>query len=109
MNKVTIREQLGYLKSMTERLGVIHEAQAVQIRNYPKLLPNIKNAEARVSIDNRTIVYVCDSESTPFRKTKLFKTSMKNIVKWIRVVVWDDTTVELIVNGKSIYDTRIDS
>lgn len=109
MSKVSIREQLGYLKNMTERLGVIHEAQAVQLRNYPRLLPNIKDAETRISPDSRTVVFNCESESKPFRKTKSFKIAMKNVVKWVRIIVWDDTTIELIVNGKSVYDTRIDN
>lgn len=108
MAKVTLKEQLIHLKGITERLNTVHEAQIVQLRNYPRLIPNISSAETRLDIDKHSIVYECSSESPVFRKTKKVKTAIENVVTWIRTVVWDDTTVEFIVNGKSVYDTRID-
>lgn len=108
MAKVSMKEQLIHLKGITERLNTVHEAQIVQLRNYPRVIPNISKAETRLNIDNHSIVYECTSESPTFRKTKNVKVAIENVVTWIRTVVWDDTTVEFIVNGKSVYDTRID-
>ena len=108
MPELPIKEQLRYLKGVTEKLNVVHEAQIVQLRNYPRLIPNVKSAETKIDIDNRTIVYECTSESKIFRKTKKVNIAIENIILWIRTIVWDSTTIEIIVNGKSIYDTRID-
>ncbi len=108
MSSIPIKEQLKYLKGVTDRLNVIHEAQVVQIRNYPRVIPNIKEAETKLNIDTRTITYDCVSENPVFRKTKKVRVAIENVVTWIRSVVWDDTTVEFVVNGKSVYDTRID-
>jgi len=108
MTQVPLREQLGYLKNATERLGVIHEAQIVQLRNYPLLIPNVKTAETKVDIEKKTVVYECESKSKQFRKTKQVKIAIENIVKWIHTIIWTNTIVEIKVNGKSVYDTRID-
>lgn len=108
MPEIPIKEQLRYLKGMTEKLNVVHEAQIVQLRNYPKLIPNIKSAETKIDIDHRLITYECESETKIFRKTKKVKIAIENIITWIQTIVWDNTTVELIVNGKSVYDTRLE-
>ena len=108
MGELPIKAQLRYLKGMTEKLNVVHEAQIVQLRNYPVLIPNVKTAETEIDIDNRTVTYKCESETKIFRKTKKTKIAIENITTWIQTIEWDDTIVELIVNGKSIYDSRID-
>jgi len=107
MSKVTPKQQLMYLKGMTERLDVIHEAQIVQLRNYPILIPNIKKAEMEINIDQRKITYDCESKTKTFKKTKKTLIAIENIMNWIKVIVWDSTIVEIKVNGKSVYDSRI--
>jgi len=108
MTQMNLKSQLMHLKGITERLNTIHEAQIVQLRNYPILIPNIKSAETKIDIDTHTITYECISQSKTFKKTKNIKTAIDNIVLWIKTIVWDDSVIEIIVNGKSIYDTRID-
>lgn len=108
MSEIPIKKQLKYLKGVTEKLNVVHEAQIVQLRNYPRLIPNIKNAETSIDIDNKTVIYNCDSETKTFRKTKKTLIAIENVVTWIQTIVWDNTVVEFIVNGKTVYDTRID-
>lgn len=102
-----MKEQLVYLKGIMERTGAIHEAQALQIRNYPRLIPNIKKAETTISPDSHMVIYDCVSEKKNFRKSKKINEAIVNVVEWIRFVLWNDTTVELKVNGKCVYDSRI--
>lgn len=99
--------QLAMLKATTERMGVLHEAQLLQIRNYPILLDGIVSATASVDIAGKTIIYDCKSNSN-FRKTAMKKKAFLRIVWMIQQIVWSDTIVELNVNGKPIYDSRID-
>ena len=107
MGELPIKQQLRYLKGMTEKLNVLHEAQMVQLRNYPILIPNIKKAETRVDQKKHIVVFDCESEKTHFRNTKKVNIAIENIITWIHAIIWEDTAVELIVNGKSVYDTRI--
>lgn len=100
--------QIATLKSTTERLGVVHEAQLLQIRNYPILLDGVTSAQSSVDMESKLIKYDCKFTGT-FRKTTLRKKAFQRIVWMIRQVVWSDTVVELHVNGKSIYDSRIDA
>jgi len=108
MSNISIKDQLRYLKGMTEKLNTVHEAQVVQLRNYPLLIPNIKKASTTFNFDTHTVTYKCDSVNGKFRKSKKAKIAIENIITWIQSVVWSDTTVEINVDGKDIYDTRID-
>lgn len=102
-----LQTQLGMLKATTERMSVLHEAQLLQIRNYPILLDGIVSAKTSVDISGKTIVYDCEAKGV-FRKTAMKKKAFLRIVWMIQQVVWSDTIVELNVNGKPIYDSRID-
>ena len=106
MNKLSVKEQLMHLKQMTLRLGTIHEAQIVQLRNYPLLIPNIKSAELEIDAKSHIIKYKCESETKKFRKTKKVKDMCSNIQIWIETIVWGDSIIETTVDGKVIYDTR---
>lgn len=99
--------QLAALKATTERLGVLHEAQLLQLRNYPILLDGIDSAKTEIDQGNKHIKYDCISGGK-FRKTDLRLRMFKKIVWMIQQVVWTDVTVEFNVNGKPIYDSRID-
>ena len=106
MGKVSLKQQLMYLKGMTDRIGVLHEAQIVQIRNYPRTIPNIKSAETTIDVDKHIVTYNCESETAQFRRTKKVKIAIENITTWIRTVAWTDSVIEIKVNGKSVYDSR---
>ncbi len=99
--------QLATLKATTERLGVLHEAQLLQIRNYPILLDGIISARTEIDQGNKSIKYDCVS-SGKFRKTAMRLKMFKKIVWMIQQVVWTDVIVELNVNGNPTYDSRID-
>lgn len=107
MSKIPLKEQLKYLKGITERLGVLHEAQILQLRNYPLLIPNVLTAETTVDQSNKMVKFKCTSKKAPFRKTKKVDLAIKNIDSWIRWIIWDETVVEIVVDGKDIYDSRI--
>lgn len=106
MSQLSIKEQLMQLKQLTLRLGVIHEAQTVQLRNYPLLIPNIKKATLDLDVERHIVHYTCSSESGKFRRTKKAKDMISNILIWTRTIIWEDTIIEIIVDGKLIYDSR---
>ncbi len=100
-------QQIAMLKATTERMGVLHEAQLLQLRNYPIMFDGITSAKTSVDQGNKTVIYECKG-ADPFRKTAMRKRMFYKLVWMIQQVVWTDTIVEFNVNGKPIYDSRID-
>jgi len=96
-------EQLQYLKGMTVRLGCIHEAQALQLRNYPLLIPNVGKAIVKVNAETKHVIYDCTGKTKNFRKTKKVDEMFQNIYKWTTFIVWDDVEVLIKVNNKELF------
>lgn len=106
MAKMTMKEQLGQLKALTERLGTLHEAQILQIRNYPLLIPGVVRAETNIDIDKKIVSYKCSSGEKKFRNTAKVALAIEKIYEFIKYVAWTDTILEIKINGKDIFDSR---
>lgn len=104
--QLTFLEQLQQLKAMTVRTGMIHEAQAVQLRNYPRMIPGIIKATTKVDTDEKIVIYECVTDKKRFRMTAKRLDMCHNIVKWVHTILWDNTVVVISVNGESLYDSR---
>lgn len=101
-------QQLMYLKGLTMRTGVIHEAQALQLRNWPLLVPGVKKAETHIDTDQKFIKYICEPKFKTFRVTKSVKDQCNNICIFARKITWDDAVVVFFSGKKPIWDSRID-
>lgn len=106
MASISVKDQLFHLKAMTERLNVVHEAQTLQLRNYPLLIPGVDAAETELNIDHKIVTFKCTSKKT-FRNTKKVKLAVENIFEWVKMVIWTSTTLVISVNGKEIFDSRL--
>lgn len=104
MTAASFKEQLALLKAATVRTGAIHEAQALQLRMWPLLIPDTKSATAKVDTERKIVTYEC--KTTKAKLTVKAKTIMKNITIWTRSILWDDTTIVFKLNGKVVYDSR---
>jgi hypothetical protein len=98
--------QLQQLKTLTITTGALHEAQVLQLKNYPHVLPDLKKSEVSVDIVNRIITYDLDFKVKAGKNIKTLKPECVAITKWIRTILWDDTIVVFKKSGKSLYDTR---
>ena len=100
-----IFDQLMQLKAMTVRTGVLHEAQVVQLRNYPLLIPGVAinpSPETKVYPEDKYVVWTCKAKKG-FKVTPTVKKWCTNIEKYAKLLLWDDTRVKIIVNGQVIY------
>ena len=104
---MTMKEQLAYLKGMTLRLGSIHEAQALQLKLWPRLIPGIDESEARVDVEKQSVRFVCTGKK--FRKTKKVSEFLVNIDRWVKKLLWDSTFVVFEVNGKEVFRGDLDA
>jgi hypothetical protein len=103
--EITFLRQLQELKAMTVRTGAVHEAQALQIRNYPKLIPGVSDAKTTVDVENKIVYYDCITAST-FRCTKSVKTMCQNINTWVKTILWDETAVVITSGDRALFDSR---
>ena len=99
----SIFSQLQILKAMTVRTGIIHEAQAIQLKTWPMLIDNVIQSEARVFPETKTVKFICTSSG--LRPTKKMKETCENIGKWTKTLLWDDTRVVVEINKKKVYDS----
>jgi len=106
---LTTKEQLMQLKAMTVRLGSIHEAQALQLKMWPLLLPNISKSVAKIDVETKTVIMNCVTQKDKkFRKTKKVENLCKHIETWTRAILWNETAVSIVVDGETIYGEKYD-
>jgi hypothetical protein len=95
-------EQLLMLKAVTLRLGVLHEAQALQLKMWPlAALPFITKSVAKVDVESRTVSFDCEAPSV--RKTKKLTQGCTALESWVRFLLWDDSVVFVRINGKQVH------
>lgn len=106
--KLSLKEQLDYLRGMTIRLGVLHEAQVLQIKNWPLLIPGVKKAKSYINIEEKTVTYDCVFEKTVKKvnkNSKVYK-MMEMVTLWVQTILWPETVVIFNCNKQKLYDSR---
>lgn len=98
-----VMDQLMQLKAMTVRTGGIHSAQELQLCNWPRLSAQIKRVVAKVDPENKTATLEC--EAPKWKQTDFEKELFKNILIWVRTILWDETRVVIKVNKKRVFDS----
>lgn len=101
--EASLKEQLDLLRGMTIRTGSIHEAQALQLKMWPLLIPGVKKATASVDAERKIVTFNCESKGRTTNKVKL---TCKNIDNWVKQLLWPETTVLIKINNNVIYDSR---
>lgn len=102
-----ITEQLYWLKGLTVRFGVLHEAQVQQLKMYPLCVHGINKATVNVDISHKVITF--DADTNKFRKTQNRINEIRAITFYTRKLLWDESNVIFKVNGKIIYDSKFDN
>ena len=103
---ISIKQQLAQLKGITLKTGGIHEAQALQLRNYPLVITGVKSCKVKVNTELKIVFYELEPEKKTIKKTEMFEKTCEAIVKWIRTIVWDDTSVVFKLKKEILYDSR---
>lgn len=102
----TPEEQLQLLKAVTIRTGAIHDAQALQLKMWPMLIPGVTKAEARVDVDKRTVIFVCKSTAKG-QPTKQNRLLFENIAKWVKTLLWNESLVIIKINNKAVFNSTV--
>jgi hypothetical protein len=102
---LSVLEQLQQLKCMTVRFGAIHDAQQIQLRNYPMLVSGVKSATTEVDVAAKTVRYLIEHGVDGSDESVL---EMRNVARYVQTIVWDDAVVLFSCKGEIIYDSRND-
>lgn len=106
MNRLSTADQLMQLRGMTIRTGAVHEAQKLQLVNWPRLVPGVSTKAggviAKIDPELRVVVFECKSAKKTFKATKQVKLWIKMVDTWTKNILWPDTKTVFKVNGKVI-------
>lgn len=106
MTDLSLNEQLAALKALFVRFGAEHELLRINLKRWPLLVPGVsKLVQYGVDYDRRIVTFWCLAPK--FRNTKKVKKTFEEVTRWVRMMMWDDTTVTFTVNDKPTYDSRV--
>jgi hypothetical protein len=108
LNYKNYLEQLGHLRALTVRMNIIHEAQALQVRNYPLLIPGVKSAVTEIDIETKTVVYKLTPQNKKFNlSSPKVKKICDNIKIYIQeVILWPNTNVFFTVSDSGAKNVK---
>jgi hypothetical protein len=94
-------EQLLLLRSMTERTGILHEAQLLQLKMYPiAMITNSKSAEIKVDIEGKVIDFFLKLDKKKNAELEIQCERVSEAVKWL---LGPDWLVRVRVRDKVIF------
>lgn len=97
--------QLLRLRSLTNRIGALHEAQALQLRLWPFTIDSdLDKAEARVDVEGRRIAWTWEAKHPPkWKPDRPYLFRLEELLKSVHLMLGDTWTVTIKVNGKTIF------
>ena len=104
--EVSILEQLDYLRGMTIRTGSIHEAQALQLRNWGKLIPGAKESVCKIDVERKMVTYTLSPKGKAIAKSQVTLKWCAAVNQWTKRILWPETPVVIESGKKVLYDSR---
>jgi hypothetical protein len=94
-------EQLLMLKGLTRSMGVLHEAQVLQLKMWPLVLfTHARKCEERVNLETREIDFVI--LQTKGEAPKDLEARMEALVGWTKWLLGDDWMVKVKLRNKTL-------
>lgn len=89
-----LQEELYLLANLTRRTGIIHDAQTLQLELWPFMLIE-SIVYNKISIDRESHSVLFEISITKKITKKKAKEAQEKLQEWIRVILWEDTSVQL--------------
>ncbi len=116
----TMEERLAYARGLTRTTGVVHDIQLYQMKRYPYLAdpdlrpgdpknPTKSGVEIRLDSEKKVLEYrlVSGPRARAARlKTKRYRKGMEAVAGWVRMLLGDEWSVEISVDGQAIYQVE---
>ena len=89
---------------MTERVGVIHELQFLQLKKWPFVLFDIKECGVNPDIEKSIIEYVMD----PKEDADTIHNNLKIMETWVQTLLGEKWEVKVTdLNGKTLFPVYV--
>lgn len=100
-------QQLLLLKDFTKKTGVVHEAQAMQLRLQPFVLdPALESAEVEVNFETRTVNYQLKDADKPaaWKPDRGYKIRLNALDSFVKEILFGMSwKIAVFMNGTSIF------
>lgn len=101
---LSIPQQLLLARDMTRRLHILHDAQVLQLKACPYAVdPEIDDNKFQVDIEKKTLVFAWARKNKP-KVNSAYTFRLKCLVDIIDMMLGEDWSVTIKVNGKKIYE-----
>ena len=95
-------EQLLLLRDMTARMGVIHDAQMLQLKMWPLVLfDNVKKCEEHVNIEQKVLEFHILQTKGKYAVDR--EKRFEHLVDWSKWLLGHDWIVRIKERGKLLY------
>ena len=108
-NKLDWTAQLVMLRSMTERFGSIHEAQALQLKLWPFTVdPSLINSKAEVDVEGKGVDFYWERLGTDFVINRGYQKRLKELENNVKFLLGDNWLMTVRLNQTLIFplDTK---
>ena len=108
MSKLDWTAQLVMLRGMTQKLGVLHEAQALQLRLWPYTVdPSLDKSEAKVDLEAKVITFVWNGST--LKIDKKYKERLQTLSDNVKFLLGEGWLIEVVLDGITIFvsDTNV--
>ena len=96
-------DQLAYLREMSKTTKTIHEAQAMQLRIWPRVaLPHTKSSTANVDFDTKTVSFSCQRDQSEEEPEDL-QERLEQLTQWTQFLLGDDWLVTIFLSNNLIH------
>lgn len=101
LTEATVKEQLIMLKDQTRRLGVLHEAQVLQLKMVPwGFWPTVKSFEVLPDLEKHDMVFELKLNG---KKPDDFNEQCEKVNQWIKWLLGDEWIVRVRLKGKQVF------
>jgi hypothetical protein len=108
MSKLDWTAQLVLLRGMTQKLGVIHEAQALQIRLWPYTVdPSLEKSEAKVDMEANRVEFVWTGST--FDIDKKYRKRLETLSDNVKFLLGEEWKISVTRDEELIFvsDTNV--
>ncbi len=101
ITEASLEEQLVLLKDWTRRMGVLHEAQILQLKTAPwGYFPTVKSFEVYPDLEKHDILFELKLDG---KKPADFKNQCERVDNWIKWLLGDEWIVRVKVLKKQVF------
>lgn len=94
-------QRLYALRDLTRKTGMLHELQVMQLKMWPLVFTNAKNASCEFGFETKQVIFKLDTLKGA--KPKNFKARLEHLVKATQQLLGTEYAVTVMLDGKKVH------